>query len=58
MLKNMLICLCMLTIIQDTSYILLYNSFIIHYLTVHRINSQSQLLRFVFFYTPILAGIL
>jgi hypothetical protein len=51
-------CLCMLTIIQDTSCILLYNSPIIYYLAVRRIDSQSQLLQSVFFYTPILAGIL
>jgi hypothetical protein len=54
----MLICLYILTIIQDTSRILLYNSPIIHYLAVRKINSQSQLLQSVFFYTPILAGIL
>jgi hypothetical protein len=29
-----------------------------YYLAVHRIDSQSQLLRSVFFYTPILASML
>jgi hypothetical protein len=58
MLKNMLICLYILTIIQNTSCILLYNLLIIYYLTVHKIDSQSQLLQSIFFYTLILAGML
>jgi hypothetical protein len=57
-LKNALMCLCMLTIMQDTSRISLYDSPMMHYLAVRGIDSQSQLLRSAFFYTPILAGML
>jgi hypothetical protein len=48
----------MLTIMQDTSRISLYDSPMMHYLAIRGIDSQSQLLRSAFFYTPILAGML
>ena len=51
-------CLCMLTVIQDTSRIRLYYSPIMYYLAVRGVDVQSQLLRSAFFYTPILAGML
>lgn len=54
----MLMCLCMLTVMQDTSRIPLYDSPMMHYLAVCGIDEQSQGLRSAFFYTPILAGML
>jgi len=53
-----LMCLCMLTIMQDTSRIALYDSPMMHYLAVRGVDEQSQSLRSAFFYTPILAGML
>lgn len=53
-----LMCLCMLTVMQDTSRIGLYHSPMMHYLAVRGIDAQSQALRSAFFYTPILAGML
>ena len=40
-LTNTLMCLCMLTVMQDTSRIRLYESPMIHYLAVRGINEQS-----------------
>src|SRR5271154_2276528 len=57
-LTNALMCLCMLTVMQDTSRIRLYHSPMMHYLAVRGIDEQSQSLRSAFFYTPILAGML
>jgi hypothetical protein len=57
-LTNALMCLCMLTVMQDTSRIGLYQSPMMHYLAVRGIDVQSQSLRSAFFYTPILAGML
>jgi hypothetical protein len=57
-LTNTLMCLCMLTVMQDTSRIKLYESPMMHYLAVRGIDEQSQSLRSAFFYTPILAGML
>jgi hypothetical protein len=57
-LTNALMCLCMLTVMQDTSRIGLYHSPMMHYLAVRGIDEQSQSLRSAFFYTPILAGML
>lgn len=54
----MLMCLCMLTVMQDTSRVGLYHSPMMHYLAVRGIDEQSQSLRSSFFYTPILAGML
>lgn len=54
----MLMCLCMLTVMQDTSRISLYDSPMMHYLAVRGIDEPSQSLRSAFFYTPILAGML
>jgi len=55
---NALMCLCMLTVMQDTSRIGLYHSPMMHYLAVRGVDVQSQSLRSAFFYTPILAGML
>lgn len=57
-LTSTLMCLCMLTVMQDTSRIGLYHSPMMHYLAVRGIDEQSQSLRSAFFYTPILAGML
>lgn len=57
-LKNALMCLCMLTVMQDTSRIKLYDSPMMHYLAVRGVDSQSQTLRSAFYYTGILAGML
>ena len=53
-----LMCLCMLTIMQDTSRIGLYESPMMYYLAVRGVDEQSQSFRPAFFYTPILAGML
>jgi hypothetical protein len=55
---NALMCLCMLTVMQDISRISLYDSPMMHYLAVRGVDEQSELLRPAFFYTPILAGML
>jgi hypothetical protein len=57
-LTSTLMCLCMLTVMQDTSRVGLYHSPIMHYLAVRGIDEQSKSLRSAFFYTPILAGML
>ena len=57
-LTSTLMCLCMLTVMQDTSRVRLYHSPIMHYLAVRGIDEQSKSLRSAFFYTPILAGML
>jgi len=57
-LTNILMCLCMLIVMQDTSRIGLYDSPMMHYLAVRGIDTHSQSLRSAFFYTPILAGML
>jgi hypothetical protein len=57
-LTSVLMCLCMLTVMQDTSRIGLYDSPMMHYLAVRGVDEQSQSLRSAFFYTPILAGML
>ena len=57
-LTNMLMYLCMLVVMQDTSCIKLYESPLMHYLAVRGVDEQSQALRAAFFYTPILAGAL
>jgi hypothetical protein len=48
-LKSVLMCLCMLTIMQDTSRIKLYESPMMHYLAIRGIDKQSQSLRSAFF---------
>ena len=48
----------MLVVMQDTSYIMLYKSFIMHYLAVRGVDEKSKALRLLFFYTPILASAL
>lgn len=50
---NALMCLCMLTVMQDTSRIGLYHSPMMHYLAVRGVDEQSQSLRSAFCYTPI-----
>ena len=55
-LTNMLMCLCMLVVMQDTSHISLYNMPMMHYLAIQGINTQSKALQAVFYYTPILAS--
>ena len=51
-------CLCILVVIQDTSYIKLYKLPIIHYLVVRGVDEKSGTLRAPFFYTSILASAL
>jgi hypothetical protein len=50
--------LCMLVIMQDTSRIKLYESPIMHYLAVRGVDEKSKALWSPFFYTLILAGAL
>lgn len=57
-LNNILMCLCMLMIMEDTSRITLYESPIMHYLAVRGIDHATQTFRDSFHYTPILAGML
>lgn len=57
-LTGVLMHLCMLVIMQDTSRIKLYESPIMHYLAVRGVDEKSKALRSPFFYTPILAGAL
>ena len=57
-LTGVLMHLCMLVIMQDTSRIKLYKSPIMHYLAVRRVDEKSKALRLLFFYTPILASAL
>ena len=57
-LTSVLIHLCMLVIMQDTSRIKLYELLIMHYLAVRRVDKKSKALRLLFFYTPILASAL
>jgi len=51
-LRNTLMCLCMLVVMQDTSRISLYESPMMHYLAVRGVDKQSQSLRSAFYYTP------
>jgi hypothetical protein len=53
-----LICLCMLVVMQDTSYIKLYKSPMMHYLAVRGVDKQSETLQLAFFYMLILASAL
>jgi len=57
-LTGVLMHLCMLVIMQDTSRIKLYESPIMHYLAVRGVDKKSKALRLPFFYTPILASAL
>ena len=57
-LTSVLMHLCMLVIMQDTSRIKLYKSFIMYYLAMRRVDKKSKALQLLFFYTPILAGAL
>ncbi len=54
----MLIVLCMLVVMQDTSRISLYESPMMHYLAVRGIDEQGKTLQPALLYTGILAGIL
>ena len=57
-LTGVLMHLCMLVIMQDTSHIKLYKLLIIHYLAVRGIDKKSKALRLLFFYMLILASAL
>ena len=57
-LTSVLMHLCMLVIMQNISYIKLYESPIMHYLAVRRVDKKSKALQLPFFYTPILASAL
>ena len=57
-LTSVLMYLCILVIMQDTSRIKLYKSFIMYYLAMRRVDKKSKALQLLFFYTPILAGAL
>jgi hypothetical protein len=57
-LMGVLMHLCILVIMQDTSCIKLYESPIMHYLAVCRVDEKSKALQSPFFYTPILVGAL
>lgn len=48
----------MLTIMQDTSKVTLYESPLMHYLAVRGIDEQAKALRSSFTYTPILGRML
>ncbi|PQE31531.1 recq family helicase protein [Rutstroemia sp. NJR-2017a WRK4] len=57
-LTNALMCLCQLTVMQDTSRTGLYGSAMMHYLAVRGFDPETQSFRIAFFYTSILAGML
>jgi hypothetical protein len=57
-LTDVLMWLCMLVVMQDTSRISLYNSPMMHYLAVQGVDKQSRTLKPLFHYTPILASML
>ena len=50
--------LCMLVVMQDTSRIPLYESPLMHYLAVRGIDEHSKTFQAAFFYTPVLAAAL
>jgi hypothetical protein len=48
----------MLVIIQDTSYIILYNSLIMYYLAIQKVNKNNKTFYLLVSYTKILAATL